>query len=93
MKTPLTKVEMIERSMSCFQWGLLSLLPVIGILMAVPALRHYYSVKSSQAGGWNPAQRRLRWGIICARLGIAGFLLIVLIVTLCVVSNYLHNAP
>jgi hypothetical protein len=76
MKPPLTKVEMIERSMSCFRWGLLGLLPVIGIPMAVHSLLLYYRVKSSQAGVWNPAQRYLRWGSICARLGIWVFLVI-----------------
>jgi len=89
MKPPLTKVEMIERSMSCFRWGLLGLLPVIGIPMAVRALLHYHRVKSGPAGVWNPARRYLRWGGICARLGLWVFLVIPLaIVTCAVVFNY-----
>ena len=38
MNSSLTKVEMIEHSLSCFQLGLFGLLPVIGIPMAVRAL-------------------------------------------------------
>jgi hypothetical protein len=84
MKPPLTKVEMIERSMSCFYWGLLGLLPLIGLPMAIRALLHYHRVKSSQAGVWNPAQRYLRWGGTCARLGIWVFLVIPLAIATCV---------
>ena len=83
MNAPLTKVEMIERSMRCFQLGLLGLLPVIGIPMAVRALRLHYRVKHSQTGEWNPAQRYLRWGGICARLGLWVFLVIPLAFVTC----------
>jgi hypothetical protein len=83
MKPPLTKVEMIEFSMSCFRWGLFGLLPLIGIPMAVRALLLYHRVKSSQAGVWNPARRYLRWGGICARMGLWVFLVIPLGLATC----------
>lgn len=90
MKPPLTKVEMIERSLSCFHLGLLGLLPVIGLPMAFVSLIHYHRVKSSQTGDWNPAHRYLRWGGICARLGIWVFLVIPLAIVTCVaISNSL----
>jgi hypothetical protein len=56
--------------------GLLGLLPLIGIPMAVWALVLHHRVASSQSGAWNPAQRYLRWGGICARLGLMVFLVI-----------------
>lgn len=68
---PLTKVEMIERSLRCFALGLLGLVPVIGVTFAVRALLHSRRVKLGRGAMWNPAQRYLVWGGICARLGIA----------------------
>lgn len=87
MKPPLTKVEMIERSMSCFQMGLLGLLPLIGIPMAVRALRLHHCVRRSQIGEWNPAHRYLFWGGLCARMGLVVFLVIPLAVVACVLFS------
>ncbi len=66
----LTKIEMIERSMRCFVLGLFSLLPVIGIPMALVSLSNYRRVKRGQGTQWNPAQRYLFWGALCARMGL-----------------------
>jgi hypothetical protein len=66
----MAKIEMIERSMSCFMLGLFALLPVIGIPMAVMALAQYRRVKLGQGAMWNPAHRYLFWGVLCARLGL-----------------------
>ena len=73
-RPPLTKMEMIEGSLSCFQWGLLALLPVIGIPMGVWSLVQYRRVKLGQGDRWNPAERYLRWGGICSRLQLTVFL-------------------
>jgi len=54
-RPPLTKIEMIERSMRCFDLGLLGLIPVIGIPMAVMSLVQYWRVKRGQGALWNPA--------------------------------------
>jgi hypothetical protein len=70
-RPPLTKIEMIERSMRCFERGLPGLIPVIGIPMAVMALVQYRRVKLGQGAMWNPAQRYWFWGGVCARMGIA----------------------
>jgi hypothetical protein len=79
---PLTKVEMIERSMSCFTLGLFGLLPVIGIPMAVMSLAQYRRVKLGRGAMWNPAQRYLFWGGLCARLGLWPILIIVAVFAL-----------
>jgi hypothetical protein len=67
---PLTKAEMIERSMSCFVLGLIGLAPVVGIPMAVMALAHYRRVELGRGAMWNPAQNYLVWGYSCAWIGI-----------------------
>ena len=74
---PLGKIEMIERSMRCFTLGLFGLLPVIGIPMAVMALAHYRRVELGRGAMWNPAQRYLFWGGICARMALALTVIIV----------------
>ena len=67
---PLTKVEMIERSLSCFRLGLVGLIPLIGVPFAVRSLQHAHRVKHGQGAVWNPAQRYLFWGALCARMGL-----------------------
>jgi hypothetical protein len=76
-RPPLTKIEMIERSMRCFELGLFGLLPVIGIPLAVMSLFQSQRVKLGQGALWNPAQRYWFWGGVCARMGIALTLIIV----------------
>ncbi len=80
-RPPLTKIEMIERSMSCFGLGLPGLIPVIGIPMAVMSLVQYRRVKLGRGAMWNPARRYWFWGGVCARMGIALTLIIVWVVS------------
>jgi hypothetical protein len=74
---PLSKIEMIERSMRCFDLGLLGLIPLIGIPMAVMSMAQYRRVKRGQGALWNPAQRYLYWGGQCAFVGLLPILIIV----------------
>jgi hypothetical protein len=67
---PLTKMEMIERSMRCFVWGLWGLLPIVGVPMALVSLHNYKRVKDNQGAMWNPAERYLFWGALFARIGL-----------------------
>jgi hypothetical protein len=87
-RPPLTKMEMIERSLSCFHWGLLGLLPVIGIPMAIVSLVHYRRVKLGQGDRWNPAERYLFWGGICARFQLMVFLVAPVVVL--IVGSIVH---
>jgi hypothetical protein len=77
---PLTKIELIERSLRCFEFGLAGLVPVIGIPMALIASAQYRRVKRGQGEMWNPAHRYLFWGGVCARMSLALFLVIPVIV-------------
>jgi hypothetical protein len=73
---PMTKAEMIERSLRCFVFGLIGLLPVIGIPFAVLSVRQYLRVKYGTGEMWNPAHRYCFWGGVCARMGLSLFLLV-----------------
>jgi hypothetical protein len=71
MKTlPMSKIEMMERSMRCFGLGLASLIPGIGIPMAVVALMESRRVERGSGAMWNPAERYLKWGWRCVLLAI-----------------------
>lgn len=76
----MTRIEMIDSSLRCFTYGLIGLLPVIGIPMAVLSAIQHARVKRGQGEVWNPAQRYLFWGAVCARMGLALFLLVPVIV-------------
>ena len=77
---PMPKTEMMERSLRCFAYGLIGLLPVIGIPMALLSVAQYRRVKRGRGEMWNPAHRYLFWGGVCARMGLALFLLIPVVV-------------
>ena len=64
------KTEMIERSLRCYVLGLLGLIPVLGLIPAILALREHRRVKKGSANQWNPARRYHLWGGICARTAI-----------------------
>jgi hypothetical protein len=71
------KVLVIEWSLSCFVCGTISLIPVLGFPLAIRALHQYWRVKRESGDMWNPAQRYLKWGIICARISLAVCLIII----------------
>jgi hypothetical protein len=73
---PMTKIEIIEGSLRCFAYGLIGLLPGIGIPMAVLSAFQYSRVRRGQGEMWNPAHRYLFWGGVCARMSLALFLLV-----------------
>jgi hypothetical protein len=85
--TPLSKSEMIERSILCLKWGLWGMLPVIGIPMAIVALQHYGRVKRGKGALWNPAQRYLFWGALCARAGLWPILILFVLFSLAVIGQ------
>ena len=71
------KVLLIERSLSCFYCGVIGLIPVLGLPLAIRALQQYWRVKRDPNGMWNPARTYLKWGIICARISLAVFVIVV----------------
>jgi hypothetical protein len=76
-KTPFDKAQVIERSLRCFEFGIVGLLPVIGLPFAMVALGAFAQVKRHRTSVWNPAERYLRIGSSCAAAGLGLTLLIV----------------
>lgn len=68
---PMTRIELIHGSVSCFVLGLFSLLPVIGLPFAMVALARGWSIRRRSRGLWNPAERYLKWSGNCASWGAA----------------------
>lgn len=84
--TPMGKIEMIQRSQRCFMYGLIGLLPLIGIPMMFRAAVEYFRVKKSWPGQWNPASRYLFWGMVCVRVVCATLVGISFVVVYIVIS-------
>ena len=51
---PKIRIEIIERSEKCFWLGLFSLIPVLGLPLAVMSLGHNHRIRRLGAGQWNP---------------------------------------
>jgi hypothetical protein len=56
------RIRIIERSLRCFVFGLLSLIPVLGVPMSLLAWWHGHAVHRTARGKWNPARRYAVWG-------------------------------
>jgi hypothetical protein len=63
------KIQMHKDSLRCFVFGLLGLLPVIGLPFALAALWVSGRVRSREKIFWNAARPFRLWGIACAALG------------------------
>ena len=69
MPTPADKVRVIEQSLRCFAFGLLSLIPLLGLPFAILAVTRHLNAWSQGAPEWNPARPYLAWGFGLAWLG------------------------
>jgi len=75
------KVRMLQSSLRCFVFGLLGLLPVIGIPFAIAALWISGRVRVKEKQLWNAARPYRIWGLVCAAGGTIfwGFILTIII--------------
>jgi hypothetical protein len=64
------RIELIERSLRCFAFGVAGLVPVFGLPMAVIAVLQFRTVALSRGQEWNPANRYLTAGFVCAGVGL-----------------------
>jgi hypothetical protein len=72
MKTPSQaemKLKMMAASIRCLAFGLLGLLPLIGVPFALAALWSSYSARRTEGVLWNPARPHRVLGLICASFG------------------------
>jgi len=70
MDNPAHRISLMERSLRCFVFGLLSLIPLIGLGPALLAIGLHFRIWSETADAWNPAKRYLVMGFCLAWFGI-----------------------
>ena len=63
------KIQMLKNSLRCFVYGLLGLLPVIGLPFALAALWISGRVRGKEKQMWNAARPYRIWGVVCAAFG------------------------
>ena len=63
------KIQMMKASVRCLTFGLLGLLPMIGVPFALAALWASFSARKQEKYFWNPAKPHRIIGLICAALG------------------------
>ena len=75
------KIKMLNSSMQCFVFGLLGLIPVIGLPFALSALWISGRVRVKEKQMWNAARPYRVWGVVCAVVGTIfwGFILTIII--------------
>ena len=76
MKASPDKVRMIRQSMRCLTWGLVGLLPGIGLPFAIVTIADFFRVRRQSGSLWNPAERYLACGFAAA---VGGVLLTILL--------------
>ncbi len=66
---PAVKIKMMEASMRCLRFGLLALLPVIGLPFALAAGCQSGVARAREKQHWNPARKLRLVGLSCAITG------------------------
>jgi len=66
----MNRIEMINRSLRCFVFGLLGLVPLLGIPASAVSFVQYWQVAQQADGDWNPAESYLAWGLVLAIMGL-----------------------
>jgi hypothetical protein len=85
------KIKMMKASLRCLTFGLLGLLPIIGVPFALAALWASFSARKREKHFWNPARSHRIVGLICAAFGalIWGAVDTILIYHAC--NNYINS--
>jgi hypothetical protein len=63
------KLKMIKASIRCLWFGMLGLLPLIGVPFAMAGLWSSWSARKLEKELWNPAKPHRVIGLICASIG------------------------
>lgn len=87
MKTPEQKIFVLEGTLSTFTFGLLSLIPPLGLMFAPLTLWRFFAIWSVAGKEWNPGRSYLNLGLAFAFVG--GFTsLVVLMVAIAAIVNF-----
>jgi hypothetical protein len=71
------RVEIIERTLRCYQAGWWSLVPIVGLAPAIVAFYYFARVRAATRDDWNPASTQLRVGLMLATIGCGMTLLLI----------------
>jgi len=80
------KIRMINNSLRCFVFGLLGLLPAIGLPFAIAALVVSGKARADRKNCWNAADAYRKWGVAFASIG-AIFWCCILVILLCAIAS------
>ncbi len=64
------KLKMMQASIRCLAFGVLSLLPLIGAVFGLAGLLASFSARKQEKFFWNPAKPHRIIGLICAAVGL-----------------------
>jgi hypothetical protein len=64
------RIEAIEQSLRAFVFGIISVIPIIGIVPAINTLWISNRVRSRLGKNWNPASAYLKWGVGLSLVGL-----------------------
>ncbi len=78
LPAPADGIKAIEYSVHCFNYSLASLIPVLGLPMALVAFSYYRRARRACRGSWNPAGRLLAWGNFLSSLGLIASAIVML---------------
>jgi len=75
------KIRMLNSSMRCFVFGMLGLIPLVGLPFAFAALWISGRARAKEKQMWNAARPYRIWGVVCAASGTIfwGFILSLII--------------
>jgi hypothetical protein len=83
------RITAIRKSLAAFVCGIIGVLPVLGLIAAVSAIRHGWDVRSQFRGQWNPASAYLRAGVALALFGLLSSLLLGSVIALAIADSLL----
>jgi len=78
--SPADGIKVINHSLRCFAFSLASLIPLIGLPLALVGFSHYRKARAIVSGRWNPARQYLLWGSVLGSLGFLISLVVVLFI-------------
>lgn len=81
------RISAIEKSLTCFVYGIVGLIPVIGLFPAVHALWCCGKVRAGYGTQWNPASSYLKGGMVLGLLGVLSSAITILVIAAVVYEN------
>lgn len=86
-----SKIKMLQASTRCLAYGMLALLPIIGLPFAIAALWLSGRVRQQEKQFWNAAKPYRLIGTACAALGTIAWFLIGGLIAFSAIANSDNN--